>query len=559
MITRNIFTFLLTGLLVLSVAGPTLGDGNDGTPGELQRAGLVKQWSSHIQVDSARAHVVDLHLHVNSSKAQTRYEVYVGDRLREVISTTSRDASGRVLGNQRASEKADLRKEVIEHEVAASLAPKTLTSDEYDELVFGTSEEQIQKRREMLDEKRQAVTVKKSVVPVSTLYAITSHSVIHAIDAETGKTRWVKQIGRRDFPTMHVSASDHLVAAVNGSSIYCLSAKDGSILWRRSCESLPGAGPSVSYNYVFVPLISGKVQAFPIRSKGLDPKYFVSAGRALTQPLITARTISWPTDRGHYNVAYYDEAVTHREVGAIKYRLKLDDEIIAVAARSSRVLFVPSTNGYLYAMDEVLGTIYWEYSAGEPISQSPVVIGDWIYLVTDRDNLFKIGVRDGVPAPEWPEGVAGIRQIVSVSSDRIYAIDTNQNLVALQIETGNRVAKVHVGNSDIRLFNNRTDRIFVGDKKGRIRCWREVKQLHPVVHGDAPRETKGEEGNSEPKPLIDKPVDPDTNPFETEEELAQDPFTVADPEPVNPFDLEGSSEGESDPSEDEDEGDLFGG
>jgi len=60
---------------------------------------------------------------------------------------------------------------------------------------------------------------KGTTVPRSTIYAISSNSVVHAIDAETGETRWVTAIGRNDYPTFTISASDHLVAAINGASV----------------------------------------------------------------------------------------------------------------------------------------------------------------------------------------------------------------------------------------------------------------------------------------------------------------------------------------------------
>ena len=52
------------------------------------------------------------------------------------------------------------------------------------------------------------------------LYAQTNTAMVHAIDAETGKTLWSKQIGRANQPSMPLNVRGDKLAVINGSRLY---------------------------------------------------------------------------------------------------------------------------------------------------------------------------------------------------------------------------------------------------------------------------------------------------------------------------------------------------
>ena len=69
-----------------------------------------------------------------------------------------------------------------------------------------------------------------------TLYAQTDKAVVHAIDAETGKTLWWKQVGQPQHPSMTPGAGRDLLAVVNGSRLYVLNRFNGDLLYEREIE-----------------------------------------------------------------------------------------------------------------------------------------------------------------------------------------------------------------------------------------------------------------------------------------------------------------------------------
>ena len=53
------------------------------------------------------------------------------------------------------------------------------------------------------------------------LYAQTNKAVVHAIDAETGKTLWCKQVGNPRYPSLPPDANRDLLAVINSSGCTC--------------------------------------------------------------------------------------------------------------------------------------------------------------------------------------------------------------------------------------------------------------------------------------------------------------------------------------------------
>jgi outer membrane protein assembly factor BamB len=505
-------------------------------PRDLARSGLVRHWT--IQAEVVRSDRIEFaFLHVSNTRAAAYFEVFVGDELRERLASLDRDAFGQALGLERAQELAELRREIIEQQVAASLADKNLSPAEFMELVQGTSPESIQRRQELLEAAHQKVEVRKYVEPRMTLYTLNGQNVVQAFNAETGEVRWSRQVATRAGFGMGIAANDAMVAVGVGNAIYCLEADQGRILWHHPCSGPPNGAPGMSHTHVFVPLMNGRLEAFPIARDGIGSEFYVSHGRASAQPLVTGRTVSWPTDAGHYNVAYFDR------IGPIKYRIRTNGPIVTSPAKLGRTLFVASTDGYVYAVDEILGSIYWQFSTGSSISQSPFAVEDGVYFVTDNKELFKVDYKTGLTPAAWPKSVHGIQRLVGAANEFVYAQDTTGNLLAIRADTGALANSIYVGET-FPLLNSATDRLILVSRSGSIHCLRQLAQVHPKFH--VPVSESVTAGQAEQPTRHATQFQPASrNPFETADELEKDPFEADEPVYANPFVV--ATEGEVNP------------
>jgi outer membrane protein assembly factor BamB len=354
------------------------------------------------------------------------------------------------------------------------------------------------------------------VIPEITLYASSQRGLVQAIDAETGKTLWNAQIGTANYPTTVPGANDDFVAVINGSQVYVLSAADGTVVWSKPALGAPGAGPALSDSLLFIPMISGAIETYFIDEPKRPIAVFRSFGRAMIQPVVSASSVAWPTDRGNLYVG-------NANVPDMRFRLEAKDSIDAAPAfLAPNLIFATSRDGYVYCFTESRGTVLWRFTTGEPIALSPVALHDTVYAITDRGNLYAINVEDATE--KWVVG--GMRQYLAGNDQRIYCQDVAGNLAILDAKSGGLVGTLAAQSLDMPILNVQTDRIFLANSGGLLQCLRETQSLFPVVHF-------GEIKKKRP-PTSLKPGQKATEPAEAGgEKPASDPFAA--PAGQDPF------------------------
>ena len=96
------------------------------------------------------------------------------------------------------------------------------------------------------------------------LYAQTDKAMIQAIDAETGRTLWSRQVGRPGHPSMLPSVSHDLLGTITGSRLYVVNRLTGEGLLEKDLEGSPGAGPALSATTAYVPTVTGHAPRVPL-------------------------------------------------------------------------------------------------------------------------------------------------------------------------------------------------------------------------------------------------------------------------------------------------------
>ena len=189
-----------------------------------------------------------------------------------------------------------------------------------------------------------------------------------------------------------------------------------------------------------------------------------------------------------------------------------------------------------------------------------------------------------MPCLGWEKPLGGVSKFVGMSGDRIYLLNPVGQLFAIDHNTGTRVASVSGSEITMVLPNHQTDRLYVGTKKGLLRCYRESSKTYPVFHandGEAMMDDANMKPGDAEKPGADDAAEDDpfaeeSDPFATddgsdpfasdEDESASDPFGGSSDESSDdedPFGGDDDSSDESDPfgggEEESEEEDPFGG
>ena len=345
-----------------------------------------------------------------------------------------------------------------------------------------------------------------------TLFVQTDAGVLHALNANNGSTLWASQIGRPEYPTLAPAASLEYVAVVNGSTLYVIDRTTGRTLWSRKLGGGPGAGPAISAEHVFVPLINGRVEAYNLKVPETPPWIYSSAGRAMVQPVSTDRSVAWPTDRGFLFVAQTGDQL------AIRYRVETNDAITSKAVYKKPYFYASSLDGNVYAFHEMSGEQIWRFSAGDPIEEPATVIDDRIYVPTDHAGMYCVDANTGREVWWAPR----IERFLAASKERVYATDNLYQLYILDGKTGGRLATLPIYGMDMLLVNQTTDRLYLASNSGLIQCLHDASLEKPIYHNVVQEETP--EDPSQPVTEAPAEGEPDEKPV--------DPFAVPEEKPA---------------------------
>jgi outer membrane protein assembly factor BamB len=321
------------------------------------------------------------------------------------------------------------------------------------------------------------------------LLIVTSAGVIQAIDANTGRTIWVTAIGNPDYPSLGPDANDEFVALVNGSTLYVLDRQNGRPITERRVGGAPGAGPALTQHYAFVPLVSGRVEAYPIGDQQGPPWFYQSSGHTLVAPLATSHGVVWSTDTGNLYLAESSDP-------AVRYRVETASEFLAPAAFRDRMVYAISILGELYAVDERNGSRRWKYATGYPTDRAPAVVGDRVFVSSEQPALHCVDAVKGLGLWE-AEGVA---QFAAESDKYVYAVDPFGTIVVLDRATGDPVGSIATGGRCKALVNQQTDRLYLMSDDGIVQCFHEIGRRDPMYHDSRAAATQPDTSPGKPEP-----------------------------------------------------------
>jgi outer membrane protein assembly factor BamB len=365
------------------------------------------------------------------------------------------------------------------------------------------------------------------------LFAQSSRATLESIDAETGQRLWTKMIGQPNFASLPPCACRDLAATINGSRLFVLNRYTGDILYEVTVIGVAGAAPTLSTKQAYVPTAAGLVYSYrldpitdPAKELGkinpnsadmsedekkeaakqaeeerrenirlhqenIAPLTCASDGRAMTPLIVTTQTrdeefVAWVTDKGHLHLGRVDRR--SHDALTISWRFTLKSGYFinppAYLPPDRKVqgdmgtVFGGSSEGEIYALSEHDGEIRWKFSIGDPIVDSPVVIGDRLYIASGLGGLYAVEAKTGKQIWWSPE----VMHFIAAGRHRIYAADKLGRLRILDGRTGAVLDILPTGGLPIKVCNVQTDRIYLATEGGLVQCLHEVEESKPIVY-----------------------------------------------------------------------------
>jgi outer membrane protein assembly factor BamB len=349
------------------------------------------------------------------------------------------------------------------------------------------------------------------------LFVLTSAGVVQSLSAETGRTLWAVRVGKPSYVCLGPAANTEFVALVNGSTLYVLDRKTGAMVMSHRIGGAPGAGPALADSYVFVPLVNGRIEGYPLHENG-KPWYYQSSGQTMVTPLATNQSIVWSTSSG----CLYVGSMSGKGRPVVRYRLEAADSFDAQTAYNQRTVFAISVAGELFALDQDTGHIEWKFVTGYPAYCPPAVVGQSVYVTSVQPALYSIDAATGALRWESP----GVAQFAAAGKSHVFGIDAFGSLVVLDAATGSLAGRMQTGSATTALVNDQTDRLYLVSDSGLVQCLHEIGLTEPLRYKEeappaAPRSKDGPEAVPPPyeqprqgpprvEPVAPRPVE---NPF----------------------------------------------
>jgi outer membrane protein assembly factor BamB len=192
------------------------------------------------------------------------------------------------------------------------------------------------------------------------VFAATGFGLVHALDATSGKVLWTANgvVPFRASPTAH---DGHVYVVTSDNQLLCLSEENGDILWRHrgiteAAGILAATSPAVQGPIVIAPYSSGEL--FALRTEN--------------------GTVLWSD-----SLTRTGNLTSLSELNDIAGRPVIDgDRVVAI-----------SHSGRLVSIDLRTGERVWTRDV--PGVQTPVVAGEYIFLVTTDQEVLAMSRRDG--------------------------------------------------------------------------------------------------------------------------------------------------------------------
>lgn len=448
---------------------------------------LEQAWQRPLRLPAGADSMVDCRFHVHAN---------LPDRYVEVIQQTPAAATAVAMTPAAATSAATPSPDGVPKPPQPVVFARILTGDG-GRLIGGLpdqAEAERLARNEIRRLKRRGIVAVSQIVevPRTRLYTLGDDGTIECRNAETGQLVWLQRVGNRDLGYSGMAVDDSFATVINGDELVKIDVANGSIFNTVPLMHAPTGAPVHVNGFAIVPSIGDRLIGYPIADLDAEPFIEIVSGGALTTPTVSldAPKVVWGTDSG------FVYALELSGVPNMQFRLNVDGLVSAPAAAApGERFFFGSEAGQLYGLRTTrTGEVLWNRPTGEPIRQPPTVFGEQVIFDTELGNLISVSASDGFPT--WPAPVRGIRDVMGIIDDQLFAHKTSGAFVVLSLSTGKLLHEIPGRFPRELLVNRWTDRLYLVDDRGIVQCLRRTGaelphfnatiMTEPPVDADAP-------------------------------------------------------------------------
>ncbi len=269
-------------------------------------------------------------------------------------------------------------------------------------------------------------------------------SFIWAIDKQTGKLLW-KFYGTGNPFNGVVYRNGKVYAVSDDGYLYVLRADNGALIWKFKTGAPIVAAPAVVSGRVFLTSRDHYVYALDDANGTLVWKFRTGLD-VRTSPLVVNGIVYVGSDD---NYVYALSAKNGFPLWRFQVGSSIQSSISwAYYPSTGELIYFGSNDDYVYALKAGKngGTPYWKFRTLDPVTASPIVVGNLLYVASGDKTLYALDAKLGLMVwrfkgvfPQWytPNYASG--SVFVVASDRLYCVDASTSELRWQTSFSGRV------------------------------------------------------------------------------------------------------------------------
>lgn len=336
------------------------------------------------------------------------------------------------------------------------------------------------------------------------VYVQASNGSVTAFDAESGRRRWVVQLGPPNRTTFAAVSNADLVLVVTGATVYGVEKSSGHVAWTTRMPQSASTSAAMDDEFFYVGTSDGSVYAFNFdvvryeHRTGRLPGSFDPSTKAISRPVgsiaatqnwmwryRTGRSMRQPPARAENLVLIGDTrgqvygivaGSPEQQGGKLVFQFQAGNGVAAPLVARGNNAYVPTTDNEIVAVETSGGQLLWQYAAGHRIQGSPLLLDNRLYLTAENEGVIALDTETGDPVetPGGPWWIPGATEMIGATKDTVFASDQFWNLLAVDRETSRAKGKIALPGLTLRIRNDLNDRLYLASNEGLVLCLRAI-------------------------------------------------------------------------------------
>ena len=289
------------------------------------------------------------------------------------------------------------------------------------------------------------------------IFQLSDDAVLNALDKRTGRVLWSRRLGQLSASAPAVTFNTVYVTILSSGHrhdpgrVIALNSANGAVRWWRALPAPSESSPLIDRGRVFFGSQSGLVYALN-DATGAVLWTYQAGGAVKASPTLSDGVLYFGDYSGHLQAV--SEQTGHRLwISASEGALFGSGTFYSTAAVIYGRVFLGNTDGRIYAFDAATGKLDWAVQTGDYVYSSPAVtnapgLGPTVYIGSYNGTFYALSARTG--RVSWSFHAHGrISGSPTIIGRTVYFSDLGQHRTyGLGISTGRVLFEMHTGAFD---------------------------------------------------------------------------------------------------------------